>query len=219
MPSPNIQMLVQALLRQNTAGPQPAMQQPSLDYVRDPSLYQPTVFQSQQPPRQQQSSGGGLPSGLFDQLMPNGGGAAGANTAGTVATDSGSFGASPYAFADSSGAYGGLGGGAAPAAGEFGGSGGAAGGAGGAGGLAALAPFGYAAAIGVGANTQANHANTPLGDGLLAGMAPSLAQLIKDPKGMGIPTALGFPFLTPFTASKEAKAEKPEFSSIFSLGF
>lgn len=108
--------------------------------------------------------------------------------------------------------------GASPAA-AGGGAGGAGGMLGGAGGLAALAPFGYAAAIGLGKNTEANHANTPFGDVLLGGLAPSGAQILKDPVGMGLPALLGVPFLAPFFASKEAKATKPEWSGLFDLGF
>lgn len=101
-----------------------------------------------------------------------------------------------------------------------GGLSGAAGGEGAAGGLAAAGPYAaLAALIGIGKNTEANHAGTPLGDGLLAGLAPSGAQIAKDPLGMGLPALLGVPFITPFTASKEAKATRPEWSSLFRFGF
>ena len=206
--------------------PQP-MQQPSLPYVHDPALYQNPFMLSQQPPSSQPQGGNGsLPTGLIDKLTGGSSGSAGANTAGTAATDSGAFGASPYAFADYSGAYGGFGGASGESAAgvgggldALGGSSGGASAAGGAGGLAALAPFGYAAAIGVGANTAANHGGEPLGDGLTAGLGPSIAQMLKDPKGMALPTLLGAPFLTPFTASDEAKKTKPEWSGLFGLGF
>ena len=79
-------------------------------------------------------------------------------------------------------------------------------------------PAAIAGAIGFGKNTEANHANTPLGDVLLGALAPSATQIIEDPLGMGLPTLLGAPFLTPFTASKEAKAKKPEWSSFFPFG-
>ena len=98
----------------------------------------------------------------------------------------------------------------------FGGSGAGGGGFGGA--ASAALPLAYAAAIGFGKNTEANHANTPFGDVLLGGLAPSGAQILEDPLGMGLPTLLGAPFLTPFTASQEAKAKKPEWSSLFSVG-
>lgn len=191
-------------------------QQPSLDYVRDPALYQTHSYQAPQP-KQQQSQGGSLPTGLLDKIM--GGGQGGANTAGSIVTDSGGWGAG-----------GGIGGGLDALGGSSGaasagggldalGSSSAGAGAGSAGGLAALAPFGYAAAIGVGANTAANHGGTPFGDGLTALMGPSIAQMLKDPKGMGLPTLLGAPFLAPFTASDEAKKTKPEWSGLFGLGF
>lgn len=71
----------------------------------------------------------------------------------------------------------------------------------------------------MGKNTEANHAGTPVGDALLGGLAPSAAQMWEDPIGMGLPTLLGAPFLTPFTASDKAKKTKPEWSSLFGLGF
>jgi hypothetical protein len=103
--------------------------------------------------------------------------------------------------------------------GSAGGASGAGASGGGFGGAASAAlPLAYAAAIGFGKNTEANHANTPFGDFLLGALAPSGAQILEDPLGMGLPTLLGAPFLTPFTASKEAKAKKPEWSSLFSFG-
>jgi hypothetical protein len=98
----------------------------------------------------------------------------------------------------------------------FGGSGAGGGGFGGA--ASAALPLAYAAAIGFGKNTEANHANTPFGDVLLGALAPSGTQILEDPLGMGLPTLLGAPFLTPFTASKEAKAKTPEWSSLFPFG-
>jgi hypothetical protein len=77
----------------------------------------------------------------------------------------------------------------------------------------------FAALIGMGKNTEANHAGTPLGDGLLAGLGPSAAQVMEDPVGMGLPTLFGAPFLTPFFGSDEAKAASPEWSGLFGLGF
>lgn len=206
--SPELMQLVQLLQQQ-----QPARAPPVPNYF-------PTTAMPQQ--QGQSSSSPQIPSGLLDRLTGGGSGAGtgGANTAGSVATDSGSFGASgPYDFANLSGAGGGLGDGTASGLSGGAASSGAGTVSGAGGGLAALAPFGYAAAIGVGANTEANHANTPLGDGLLAGLGPSAAQIWKDPLGMGLPTLLGAPFLTPFTASKDAKATKPEFSGLFGLGF
>lgn len=95
---------------------------------------------------------------------------------------------------------------------SFGGSGGS-----GLGGLAS--PAFFAALIGMGKNTEANHPNSPLGQGLLAGLGPSISQIAKDPMGMGLPTLLGAPFLTPFTSSKQAQQTKPEWSGLFGLGF
>lgn len=91
--------------------------------------------------------------------------------------------------------------------------------AGGMGGVGAAAiPAAIAAAIGFGKNTEANHANTPFGDALLAGLGPDINQVVADPIGMGLPTLLGVPFITPFTARKEAKAARPEWSPFFSVG-
>lgn len=94
-------------------------------------------------------------------------------------------------------------------------------GAGGMGGMmSSLGPIGaIAAGIGLGKNTEANHAGTPLGDGLLGALAPSGAQILKDPIGMGLPTLLGAPFLAPIFGSDEAKKTKPEWSGLFDLGF
>ncbi len=92
--------------------------------------------------------------------------------------------------------------------------GGASGAMGSLGGIGAIA-----ALIGSGKNTEYNHAGTPVGDVLLGGLAPSGAQILKDPIGMGLPTLLGAPFLTPFTASMDAKKTKPEWSGLFGLGF
>ena len=88
----------------------------------------------------------------------------------------------------------------------------------GAGAAAAAVPLTAAAGIGLGKNTEANHAGTPVGDALLAGLGPSVTQIIKDPVGMGLPTLLGVPFITPFTASQDAKQTKPEWSSLFPFG-
>lgn len=104
-------------------------------------------------------------------------------------------------------------GGSSSAGGAAGSSGGGMGGVG-----AAAIPAAIAAAIGFGKNTEANHANTPFGDGLLAALGPDINQVVADPIGMGLPTLLGVPFITPFTARKEAKSAKPEWSPFFPVG-
>lgn len=80
------------------------------------------------------------------------------------------------------------------------------------------APALFAALIGLGKNTETNNANNPVGKGLLAGLGPSISQVAKDPVGMGLPTLLGAPFLTPFTASKQSQQTPAEWSSIFPFG-
>ena len=75
----------------------------------------------------------------------------------------------------------------------------------------------YAALIGIGKNTEAKDPDTALGKGLLATLGPSLSQVLKDPVGMGLPTLLGLPFLTPFTSSKSSQSTKPEWSKLFGL--
>lgn len=94
------------------------------------------------------------------------------------------------------------------------------GGGSGGGGLGGAGPAGlFAALIGLGKNTEANHPNTAMGKGLLGLLGPSISQVVKDPMGMGLPTLLGAPFLTPFTSSKESQATKPEWSGLFNMGF
>lgn len=94
------------------------------------------------------------------------------------------------------------------------------GGGGGGSGMGGLgAGAGYAAAIGIGKNTEYNHPDTAMGQGLLAGLGPSASQIQADPIGMGLPTALGAPFLTPFTSSTAAQATAPEWQGIFGIGF
>lgn len=184
-------------------------------------------YQAQAPstPEQAQS---GLPPGfsqMLDKLSSGGKATNGtimnANTAGTAATDSGSWGtgggASLYdagGLSSDGGFAGAVGSDVAPGGASMSGGGSAAGGA-----SAFALPLAYAAAIGVGANTAANHGGTPLGDGLTSLLGPSAAQMWKDPVGMGLPTLFGAPWLTPFTASDDAKKTKPEWSSLFSLGF
>lgn len=55
----------------------------------------------------------------------------------------------------------------------------------------------------------------PMGNFGLAMLAPSGAQIMEDPKGMGLPTLLGAPFLTPFTASDKAKQTEPEWAGMW----
>lgn len=212
--SPQIQRLVQALI----ADQAPHTPAP------------PNYFPQNATPKTQENGGISSPSFPSKPGVPGG---AAPNTAGSVATDSGAWGnsASPYAFADYSGAYGGLGDTAATDAGSWGagaasGTGDAAAssasgaGSSGFGGMGAFAlPLAYAAAIGIGKNTEANHPNTIGGDASLGLLGPSGAQIIKDPIGMGLPTLLGAPFLTPLTGSDDAKRAKPEFSGLFGLGF
>lgn len=82
-----------------------------------------------------------------------------------------------------------------------------------------FSPAMFAALIGMGKNTEANHWDKPVGKGLLAGLGPSFNQIKADPKGMGLPTALGVPFLTPWTANDESRKAKPEWSGFFNFGF
>lgn len=106
-----------------------------------------------------------------------------------------------------------FGGGGAEGVGADGGGGGGLGGAG-----AALL---WARLIGEGKKQEylrlKDDPDDPLGNFGLAMLAPSGNQILEDPKGMGLPTALGLPFLTPFTASNKAKQTKPEWSGL--LGF
>lgn len=82
-----------------------------------------------------------------------------------------------------------------------------------------LGPAGFfAAMIGLGKNLEYGQPRTAFGQGLLAGLAPSGRQIMKDPVGMGLPTLFGMPFLTPFTSSKEAQAARPEWQGLFKLG-
>jgi hypothetical protein len=130
--------------------------------------------------------------------------------------------AGDYGFADLSGAGGGLGGASLPTTGADAGLGSSGGGlfGGGGGALGSLGPAAaFAALIGMGKNTEANHPNTPEGDASLGLLGPSAAQIIKDPIGMGLPTLLGVPFITPFTGSQDAKKTKPEWSGLFGMGF
>lgn len=107
--------------------------------------------------------------------------------------------------------------GGAGGAGQMGGGVGLGGGGGSAG--AMFSPLMIAALIGMGKNTEANHPDTAMGKGLLGTLGPSISQVAADPKGMGIPTALGLPFLTPFTGSDKARRTRPEWSGMFGLGF
>lgn len=176
-------------------------------------------------------SSGGFPNmpGKSVPGMPGGDGVtAGPGPVGgyDAATGAGYQGIDPYGMSMGGGSFGptgagelGLASGGGDAGGVAAATGGGAGGGGAGAGLGAFAlPAAFAAAIGVGKNTEANHAGTPVGDMLLGGLAPSGAQIAKDPIGMGLPTLLGAPFLTPFTASDEAKKTKPEWSSLFGIG-
>jgi hypothetical protein len=80
-------------------------------------------------------------------------------------------------------------------------------------------PLLYAYLIGKGKMIEADNPDSPLGKGLLATLGPSIAQIKEDPKGMGLPTALGLPFLTPFTGSDKARRTAPEWAGLWnSLG-
>lgn len=84
-------------------------------------------------------------------------------------------------------------------------------------------PLLYAYLIGKGKMMENNRLsqdpNDPMGNLGLAMLAPSFNQIKEDPKGMGLPTLLGVPFLTPFTASDKSKQTKPEWSGLWnSLG-
>lgn len=83
----------------------------------------------------------------------------------------------------------------------------------------AATPLMYAYLIGKGKTIENERLNEnpddPLGNFGLAMLAPSGAQIAEDPVGMGLPTLLGLPFLTPFTASDDAKKKKPEWSGLF----
>lgn len=70
----------------------------------------------------------------------------------------------------------------------------------------------------MGKNIESSNADNPLGQGLLAGLGPSASQIFADPIGMGLPTLLGAPFLTPLTASQKSQNTAPWWSSLFSLG-
>lgn len=76
--------------------------------------------------------------------------------------------------------------------------------------MSSFGPGFWAALIMLGKRVEHNNPDSPLGKGLLAGLGPSIAQIREDPKGMGLPTLAGLPFLTPFTGSKKARETKPE---------
>lgn len=135
-------------------------------------------------------------------------GGPGLSNLGQLASQFGGKGSGGFSFGG-----GGFGGGGAEAVGADGPSGGGLGGAG-----AALL---WARLIGEGKKQEylrlKDDPDDPLGNFGLAMLAPSGNQIMEDPKGMGLPTALGLPFLTPFTASDKAKQTKPEWSGL--LGF
>ena len=105
--------------------------------------------------------------------------------------------------------------------GGFGGSqpGGAAGGASAPTGMSNIAgaatPALYAYLIGQGKMIESRNPDSAYGKALLGGLGPSFNQLKEDPIGMGIPTALGFPFLAPFFGSDKARKKKPEFAGLW----
>ena len=88
----------------------------------------------------------------------------------------------------------------------------------GGGGLSSFGPAFWAALIGLGKNLESNHPTSGLGETLRSLLGPDINQVAKDPIGEGLPTLFGFPFLTPWTASKASKEAKPEWEQLFSLG-
>lgn len=96
----------------------------------------------------------------------------------------------------------------------MGGSGGAGGGAMGAAGPAAL----FAALIAAGKMAEYDNPNSIQGKASLGLLGPSFNQIKEDPKGVGLPTALGVPFLAPFTGSDKARAAKPEWAGAMGKG-
>ena len=80
--------------------------------------------------------------------------------------------------------------------------------------MGAASPFLWPLLIGMGKTVEHNNPGTPAGDTLLGLLGPSAAQIKEDPMGMGLPTALGAPFLAPFFASDKAKGATPEWLSL-----
>lgn len=82
-------------------------------------------------------------------------------------------------------------------------------------------PLLYAYLIGKGKSLENDrlkkYPDDPLGNVGLGLLGPSISQALADPKGMGLPTLLGLPFLTPFTASDAAKQKSPWFKGILGL--
>ncbi len=76
-------------------------------------------------------------------------------------------------------------------------------------------PLLYAYLIGQGKMLEANNQDSPLSDASLGLLGPSFNQLKEDPVGMGLPSLLGLPFLTPFFADDKAKRAKPEFAGLW----
>lgn len=76
-------------------------------------------------------------------------------------------------------------------------------------------PLLYAYLIGQGKMIESRNPDSAYGKALLGGLGPSFNQLKEDPVGMGIPTALGFPFLAPFLGSDKARKKKPEFAGLW----
>lgn len=87
-------------------------------------------------------------------------------------------------------------------------------GAGGGGGMAGAAgPAAlFAALIAAGKMTEYKNPDTPMSKASLGLLGPSINQAMADPKGIALPTALGLPFLAPFTGKKDAQAAKPEWA-------
>ncbi len=61
---------------------------------------------------------------------------------------------------------------------------------------------------------QTKGPDDPLANVGLGLVGPSFAQAREDPIGVGLPTALGFSVITPFTASDKAKTQEPEWMGL-----
>ena len=145
---------------------------------------------------------GGMGGGTTGAIDVGGGFSAGGGGMGTPFE---MFGAGDMGLGEFTAGGGGLGGGGAGAGG------------GASGGLGGMGPLLYAYLIGKGKMLENENPDSALGKGLLAGLGPSFAQVREDPMGMGLPTALGLPFLTPFTGSKKARATEPEWAGLWNM--
>lgn len=141
----------------------------------------------------------------LSNLYSGTGSAAGAGGAG--AASAAGAGAPAGAAGAGVGGAGAAGAGAASAASSSGGSGAGAGG-----GMASMGPGLFAALIASGKLIEHGNPDSALGKGLLGGLGPSYAQIRADPKGMGIPTALGHAWATPWTSSRKARGTAPEWA-------